>query len=403
MRISRKLAAIAAIFLIGAAIAGCGSSIPGNSVATVAGNPISLKAFNHWMYVAAKEQSASAAEEGESEPPIVSSNPTNFTSCITEVRAAYPTERTVSDATLKAACKSAYTSSSTEVMNFLIQSYWFQAEAHKVGISDSKIAAAFTKAVKKEFPTKAKLNAYLASTLKSSGQTYADMAFTYRVQELYTKLVTRQEKKVTSAAIAAYYAKHKSSFGTAETRDLHLIRTKTQSSAQSAYNALKGGQSWDTVAKKYAADTSSKANGGTLSNVTSGQYENAANKAIFGAAVNTLVGPVKGVLGYYVLEVTKITPATQESLAKATPAIKSQLTQTEATAAGNAVVKTAEARWKKSTTCRTNYQTTSCTNYVKPKTTTATPTPSTSTTASTTTASSTGTTTSSDTTTTKKK
>jgi hypothetical protein len=404
MRISRKLAAIAAIFLIGAAIAGCGSSIPGNSVATVAGNPISLKAFNHWMYVAAKEQAASYAQEGVSEPPIISSNPTDFTSCEQQIRAGIPSLRTATAASLKSDCKQLYTSSSTEVMNFLIQSYWFQAQAHKVGISDSKIAGAFTKAVKKEFPTKAKLNAYLASTLESSGQTYADMAFTYRVQELYSKLVTRQEKKVTSAAIAAYYAKHKSTFGTAETRDLHLIRTKTQSSAQSAYNAIKGGQSWDTVAKKYAADTSSKANGGTLSNVTSGQYENAANKAIFGAAVNTLVGPVKGVLGYYVLEVTKITPATQESLAKATPAIKSQLTQTEATAAGNAVLKTVTARWKKSTTCRANYQTASCTNYVKPKTTTtATPASSTSPTASTTTASSTGTTTSSATTTTKKK
>jgi parvulin-like peptidyl-prolyl isomerase len=402
MRISRKLAAVAAIFLIGAAIAGCGSSIPSNSVATVAGNPISLQAFNHWMYVAAKEQAASYAQEGVSEPPIISSNPTDFTSCEKQIRAGIPSLRTATAASLKSDCKQLFTSSSTEVMNFLIQSYWFQAEAHKVGISDSKLAAAFTKAVKKEFPTKAKLNAYLASTLKSSGQTYADMAFTYRVQELYAKLVKRQEKKITSAAIASYYAAHKSTFGTAETRDLHLVRTKTQSAAQSAYNALKGGQSWDTVAKKYAADTSSKANGGTLSNVTSGQYENAANKAIFGAAVNTLVGPVKGVLGYYVLEVTKITPATQESLAKATPAIKSQLTQTEATAAGNAVVKTAEARWKKSTTCRTNYQTASCSNYVKPKTTT-TATPAPSPTASTTTASTTGTTTSSATTTTKKK
>ncbi len=58
MRISRKLAALAAFFVVGAAVAGCGSSIPGNSVATVAGNPITLQAFNHWMYVAAKEQAA---------------------------------------------------------------------------------------------------------------------------------------------------------------------------------------------------------------------------------------------------------------------------------------------------------------------------------------------------------
>jgi PPIC-type PPIASE domain len=398
MRISRKLAAIAAIFLIGAVIAGCGSSIPSNSVATVAGNPISLQAFNHWMYVAAKEQAAEYAQEGETEPPITSSNPTDFTSCEKQIRAGIPSLRTATTASLKTDCKQLYTSSSTEVMNFLIQSYWFQAAAHKAGISDSNLAASFNKEVKKYYPTKAKLNAYLASTLKSSGQTFADLAFTYRAQTLLDKLVKRQQKTVNSAAIAAYYAAHKSSFGTAETRNLHLIRTKTQSSAQSVYSAIKGGQSWDAVAKKYAADASSKANGGTLTKVTSGQYENAANKAIFGAAVNTLVGPVKGVLGYYVLEVTKITPATQESLAKATPAIKSQLTQTGQTAAENKVVKAAEAAWKKSTTCRKNYETTYCSNYVKPKTTTtATSTPTTASTATTTTA------TSSSTTTTKKK
>jgi hypothetical protein len=381
MRISRKLAAIAAIFLIGAAIAGCGSSIPSNSVATVAGNAVSLQAFNHWMYVAAKEESAQAAEEGETEPPIVSSNPKNFTSCEQAIRAGIPQLRTSPTATLKGDCKSVFTSASTEVMNFLIQSYWLQADAHKAGISDAKIASAFTKLLKKTYPTKAKLNTYMASYEKATGETYADQAFSYRVSTLYAKLVKRQEKKITSAAIAAYYAAHKSSFGTAETRDLHLIRTKTQSTAQSAYNALKGGASWDTVAKKYAADASSKANGGTLTGITNGEEESAANKAIFAASVNTLVGPVKGIFGYYVLEVTKITPATQKSLAAATASIKSQLTSTEQTAAEAKVTKTAENNWKKSTTCRSGYAVTNyCSNYVKPKTTTtATTTPSTST------------------------
>jgi foldase protein PrsA len=405
MRISRKLAAVAAIFLIGAAIAGCGSSIPSNSVATVAGNPVSLQAFNHWMYVAAKEESAQAAQEGASEPPIVSSNPKNFTSCENEIRAGIPQLRKSTAATLKSDCKQVFTSASSEVMNFLIQSYWLQADAHKAGISDAKIASAFTKLLNKTYPTKAKLNTYMASYEKATGETYADQAFSYRVSTLYAKLVKRQEKKITSAAIAAYYAAHKASFGTAETRGLHLIRTKTQSAAQSAYNALKGGASWDAVAKQYAADASSKANGGTLTGITSGEEESAANKAIFAAAVNTLVGPVKGIFGYYVLEVTKITPATQQSLAKATTSIKSQLTSTEQTAAEKKVTDTAEKNWKKSTTCRSGYAVTNfCSNYVKPKTTTtATPTPSTATTSSTGTVTAATTSSTSSTTTTKKK
>src|SRR5581483_3096474 len=50
----RRMAALCAFFVVAAAAAGCGSSVPGNSVAAVAGNPITLKAFHHWLYVAAK-------------------------------------------------------------------------------------------------------------------------------------------------------------------------------------------------------------------------------------------------------------------------------------------------------------------------------------------------------------
>jgi foldase protein PrsA len=376
MRIQRKLAAIAAFFVIGAAIAGCGSSIPGNSVATVAGNPVSLASFDHWAYVAAKEQAAQYAQAGYSEPPIVSSNPTDFTSCEKALRAGIPSLRSAPTATLKSDCKQVFTSTATTVMNFLIQSDWIQATAHKDGISAAKLAAGFTKAFDKRFPTKAKRDAYLAATLASSGQTLQDLAFTYRVQQLYAKLVKRREPAVTSQRIAAYYAGHKSNFGTPETRDLHLIRTKSQAQAQAAYSALKGGQSWNTVAKKYAADPSAQANGGMLTGISPNVEEAAVSKAIFAASLNQLTGPVKGLFGYYVLQVTKITPATQESLAQATPAIKTQLTSSEQTAAETQVLTDIRKQWKSSTTCRKpNYQTSYCSNYTAPKTTTtATPT-----------------------------
>jgi parvulin-like peptidyl-prolyl isomerase len=396
MRISSKLAAVAAFFVIGAAVAGCGSSIPGNSVASVAGNPISLQAFHHWMYVFAKEQAAQYAQEGVSEPPIISSNPTNFKSCENEIRAGIPQLRSTPTATLAGDCKQVFTQDSTQVMNFFIQGYWLQAEAHRVGINAAPLTAKFDKAMKKQFPTKAAL----ASYLKESGQTKNDLLFQYRVQSLYQKLAKRLEKKVTSKQIAAYYASHKSSFGTPETRDINQVLTKTQAQAQAAYNALKSGQSWKTVVDKYASQASAKKNGGAITNVTNGQEESAANKAIFSAPLNKLVGPVKGLFGYYVIEVTKINAATQESLAKATAAIKSQLTSTSQSAAAAKVTKAAQSHWKKQTTCRKDYQTTYCSNYVKPKTTTsATTTPTTaSTSTSTTTAASTATTASTGTT-----
>ena len=55
---SRRFAALGAFFVVGVVAAGCGSGVPGNSVADVAGNPITLRAFHHWLFVAAKSQSA---------------------------------------------------------------------------------------------------------------------------------------------------------------------------------------------------------------------------------------------------------------------------------------------------------------------------------------------------------
>jgi parvulin-like peptidyl-prolyl isomerase len=368
---SRKLAAVAAFFVIGAAVAGCGSSVSGNAVATVAGNQISVSAFKHWAYVAAKEQSAQYAQQGVSEPPIISSDPTNFTSCEKAIRAGIPSLRNATPAALKSDCKQVYSSSETQVMNFLIQSYWLQLAAKKAHIKTSGIDAKFEKVFDKQLTTAAKRKAYLASTLKSSGETLADIKFTYYVSQLYADLVKRNEPKIDAKAIAAYYQAHKSSFGTAETRNLHLVLTKSQSQAQAAYNALKSGSSWDTVAKQYATQAAAKADGGLLSNITPGEEESAVSKAIFSAPVNQLVGPVKGIFGYYVLQVIKVTPATQESLAQATPAIKSQLTSTEGQAAGTKVLKAAEKAFKGQTKCRApNYESTYCSNYVAPKTTT---------------------------------
>ncbi len=67
--------------------------MPGNSVANVAGNPITTQAFNHWMYVAAKGQAA----QSPGQPVIVPNDPPNFTKCVTQVRAQIPALKKTSD------------------------------------------------------------------------------------------------------------------------------------------------------------------------------------------------------------------------------------------------------------------------------------------------------------------
>jgi foldase protein PrsA len=363
MKSSRSILALGAFFVaIAVAVAGCGSGIPGDSVAVVAGNPISTKAFNHWMYVAAKGQAA----ESPGEPVIVPNDPPNFTKCITQVKAEIPTLKKTADKTLKADCAQLFTSLSSQVMDFLIKAYWYQADAHKLGIkiTNAQVQSALASAKKTQFSTAAQYQAFL----KTSGQTAQDILYRVRVNQIYTKLTARHPTTVTSADIATYYNNHKSQFGTPESRNLRVVLTKTAAQAAAAKSALQAGQSWTVVAAKYSTDPTTKKNGGLLTGVTDNGQDAALSQAAFAAPVNKLIGPVKSQFGYYVIQVIKVTPATQKTLAQSTALIKQTLNTQKQTAAQNAVDAHAKKDWFNQTTCRAEYAMADCKGYKAPKT-----------------------------------
>jgi parvulin-like peptidyl-prolyl isomerase len=369
MRTSRKLAAVAAFFVVAVVIAGCGSSGVGNSAATVAGNPISIQAVNHWMYIAAKDQATTAAQEGETEPVVTAPDPPNFADCIKQIRAIVPTLTKAAAKTLKSDCQEVFTEYSGEVMAYLIEGYWYQADAHMLGVtySNKALNAEIAKIEKTSFKSEAAFTAYL----KQSGETLNDLKFQIRVNEIYTKLLAHYEKKVTTSAIDAYYKAHKASFASAASVSGHLIRVKTQASAQAALAALKSGSSWTAVAKQYAEGAASKTAGGVITDVTANEYEHAANAALFSAPVNKLVGPVKGIFGYYVLEVSKSTKSVQKTLAEESSTIKTLLTSDAKTTAESEITAYSKKHFGKQTLCSATYSVTDCANYKKPNTTTS--------------------------------
>jgi foldase protein PrsA len=366
MKSFRSIPALGAFFVVGAlCVAGCGSGIPGNSVAVVAGNPITTQAFNHWMYVAAKGQAA----QSPGQPVIVPNDPPNFTKCVAQVKGDIPSLKKTPDKTLKADCGQLFTSLSGQVMDFLIKAYWYQADAHKLGINltTAQVNKALATAKKQQFSTAAQYQTFL----KTSGQTAQDILFRIRVSQIYAKLTARHPSTVTPAAIAAYYASHQSQFGTAQTRNMRIVLTKTAAQASAAKSALQAGQSWTAVAKKYSIDPTTKAKGGLLTGVTAGQQDAALSQAAFAAPLNKLLGPIKGQFGYYVLEVIKITPATQHSLAQSSALIKQTLSSQLTTDAQTAVDNHAKKDWLKQTTCRSLYAMADCSGYKAPKTSTS--------------------------------
>ncbi len=356
--------ALGAFFVVIAlVVAGCGSSsgVGSDQVAVVAGNPISTRAFNHWMYVAAQGQAAQAPGQ----PVIVPEDPPNFPKCIAQVKAEIPSLRKTADKTLKADCAQLFQSLSGQVMDFLIKAYWYQADAHKMGIklTDAQVQAALAKAKQTQFQTAAQYQTFL----KQSGQTAQDILFRVRVNQIFTKLTARHPTTVTPAMISSYYASHKSQFGTPQMRDMRIVLTKTSAQAEAARKALQSGKSWAVVAKQYSTDPTTKNNGGLLTGVTAGQQDATLSKAAFAAPVNKLIGPVKGQFGYYVLEVTKITPAKQRSLAQSTALIKQTLTSQLQTKAQTAIDQQAAKDWKSQTKCASQYAMADCSGYKAPK------------------------------------
>jgi foldase protein PrsA len=369
MKSLRSILALGAFFVVLAtAIAACGSSggsgagIPGDSVAVVAGNPITTRAFKHWMFVAAQGQAAQSPGS-----PVIIPDPPNYTRCMADARKQIPSLAKTPAKTLKTDCSQLFTTLSGQVMDFLIKAYWYQADAHKLGINitPAQVQKALATAKKSQFSTDAQFQTFL----KTSGQTLNDILFRVRVNQIFQKLTARHPTKVTPAAIAAYYNSHKSQFGTPETRNMEIVLTKTQAQANAAKAALQGGQSWKAVAEKYSIDPS-KSTGGVLNGVTAGQQDSALSKAAFAAPVNKLVGPVKSQFGYYLIKVTKVNPATQRSLAQSTALIKQTLQSQLTTQSQTAVDNHAKKDWLKKTSCRKLYAMADCNGYKAPKTST---------------------------------
>jgi foldase protein PrsA len=369
MKPLRKITALGAVAGTSVLLAACGgssNSVPDNSVAEVAGTPITTQAFNHWMYVAAKSQAA----QSPGQPVIVPTDPPQFNQCIADVRKAVPSLAKQSDTTLRSGCQRLFSSLSGQVLDFLIKAYWYQADAARqhLSVTDAQVQKQYNTAKQQAYPTASAFNNFL----KQTGFTVDDLLFRFRVSALFQKLAAKHTTKVTPQTIKAYYFSHLQQFGKPETRSIRIVLTKTEAQAMAAKAALDSGQSWAVVAKKYSTDPTTKNNGGQLTGVAKGQEDKALDTASFTAKTNKVLGPVKGQFGYYVFEVTKITKATQQSLAQATPLIQQTLTGQQQTNAQTAVDKVAKQNWLAKTKCGKSYEIADCSGYKAPKTSTTT-------------------------------
>jgi foldase protein PrsA len=351
--------------LTGAAVAfvACGNDVPPGAVAKVGDTEITQEQFDKWLAIATKGQ-AQGGQATELDAP-------EFTKCVAaKKKAPAPSgQAKQTDAALKKQCKTEYETIKAQVMQFLIQAEWVTQEAEKrnVEVKPAQLQKTLEDQKKQAFPTDKAYKTYL----KTSGMTEADILFRVKLNELQTKLtqdVTEDAKKVSDADVGEYYEKNKKRFAQPERRDLLIVLTKTEEKANAAKQALDSGQPWKQVVKQYSIDETTKAQGGKLAAVAKGQQDKALEDAVFAASKGEVEGPVKTQFGWYVFEVEKITPASQQSLEQSRDTIKNLLRSQRQQKTLDAFIKDFREEYKDETNCSDDYRVAECKNAPKEET-----------------------------------
>lgn len=372
-KLTGQLAALGAILLTGVTLTACGGGIPSDAVVNVNGTPVSTATFNHWMMVAANASSASSTTGATTAKTVVPDPPT-YKNCIAHLEATAPKpakgQSKPTAAALKGQCEQQYTSLKQTTLGFLISANWLLGEAKEQGvkISDAEVTKAFNKIKGEQFPNEADFKKFLSTT----GYTVSDLLLRVKLDELSTKIqqkVTKSAgKKPNQKEIQSYYEQHKSQYGQPEKRNILIILTKTQAQAEKAKKEVESGKSFASVAKAVSIDPVSKAAGGSLPGVVKGQEEKALSEAVFGAKINVLGGPIKTPFGYYIYEVKKVIPGSQQPLSSVQSTISQSLVAQNQQKSLSEFVKNFRKTWTARTECRAEYSVQDCKGYKAPKT-----------------------------------
>jgi len=346
--------------IVAVVVAGCGNDVPSGAVAKIDDTVIKQEEFDHWLQAAAQGQQPPGAG-GE----VVVPDPPDFTECIDakKQQPVPPGSKKPTDDDLKNQCEQEFDSLKQQVMQFLISAEWIQqeADARDIEVSDEEVQKQFEDQKKQSFPNDKQYQQFL----KTSGQTEDDLLFRVKLDVLSTKVrdeIIEGTDDISDEDISNYYDENKERFSQPERRDLNVVLTKTEAKANEAKQAIESGQSFKEVAKEFSIDEASKSQGGKLPAVAEGQQEKAFDDAIFAADKNELTGPVKTQFGWYVFEVTKVTPASQQSLDDAKETIKSLLKSEREQKALDSFIEDFQENYKEETHCADDYVVQECEN-----------------------------------------
>lgn len=360
----RIVLALSAFFVLAFTFAACGgddssdNDVPSNAVASVDGTPITKADYERWFLINARTPAASGGVAIIPDPP-------RYETCIADVKrqARDARQRTLpTDAQALSQCRTLDTQIRQQTLALLIQSVWFEKEAEDLGVepSEARLRRALED-TKRQFPRPADYRRFI----ERAGLTEADVMFQLELNQRSRAIVDAIQRRggdVTPAQIQAYYDRNREQFAVPERRDLEIVLTRTEAQANEAKRAIEGGTSWAEVARRFSTDALSKGNGGRLAGVARGQQDRALDLAAFNARRGVIVGPVRGQFGWYIVRVTGVTPAKQNTLDESRAQIRELLTQQNGSRTVERFGREFQDRWTELTNCRVGYVIPICSN-----------------------------------------
>jgi parvulin-like peptidyl-prolyl isomerase len=331
-------AAVAAVVVIAAivliAAGGDDHSVQKGAVAEVKGKPITQQDFDHWLGVVAAVQ----------RPPKAKEKP------------ALPKKGTAE-----------YDQLAQQVMQFLVSALWIDGEAadRDITATDQEVKKQFKSTKDQSFPTEKAYKKFL----RQSGQSEQDILYRVRLDVLSNKIrsqVTRDTTNVDDGAIEDYYKQNEAQFSQPERRDLRMVLADKEDKAKQAVQRINAGESFSKVAKALSKDPATKNQGGRLLGITKGQQETDFDKALFQVPKGKLTGPIKTPQGFYVFEVTKITPATKQSLEQSKEGIRQLLISQKQQQELDKFTTGFRSKWRERTDCVKSLAIPDCSNGEEP-------------------------------------
>ena len=137
-----------------------------------------------------------------------------------------------------------------------------------------------------------------------------------------------RDMDVSDAELHAAYDARRSMYNPPEKRSAQILLTPDEAKAEALAQQWRGGADWAAMQSAATAD------GGTavaLDDASRGEFPDPTlAAAVFAASPDTVVDPIHDALGWHVLKVTKVTPATSQSFEEVKDALRQQIAEAKA-------------------------------------------------------------------------